>query len=134
MYDNANEIYDLTLKGYCCSQIMIKLGLDAQKRENEELLNAVSALCKGLHSGLICGTLTGAACLLSLFDKKEAASNMIPRLVEWFDTTYTPLYGGISCNDIISGDPLKRIERCPEVMKRTYEVCRELLEENGYDV
>jgi hypothetical protein len=30
---------------------------------------------------------------------------MIPRLVEWFDMTFTPLYGGSSCSDI-SGDDL----------------------------
>jgi len=134
MYENKNQIYDLAVKGYCCSQIMVKLGLDAMNRENEDLLAAMSGLCKGLFSELTCGTLTGAACLLSLYDKNEAAANMIPRLVEWFEISFSQLYGGINCKDIIGDDPMKRFERCPEIMQNTFEMCRDLLVENGCDI
>ena len=84
MSDTAKEIYRLAAQGYCCSQIMVQMGLDARQDENPELLDAVAGLCGGLRVGLCCGTLTGAACLLSLYDKKNAATIMIPRLVEWF--------------------------------------------------
>jgi len=134
MAEGKNETYELALKGYCCSQIMVKLGLDAMGWENGDLLNAVAGLCKGLYAGLACGTLTGAACLLSLYDKKEAAAHMIPRLVEWFDMTYTPIYGGTSCRDIVGDDPMNRFERCPAIMQSTFETCREILEENGYTI
>jgi hypothetical protein len=134
MSDAAKEIFRLSSEGYCCSQIMVKMGLDAKQEENPELLDAVSGLCKGLYSGLCCGTLTGAACLLALYDKKNAASDMIPKLVDWFETTYTSLYGGMDCEDIIGDDPMTRFERCPKIMVETIEKCRELLAEFGYEI
>jgi hypothetical protein len=122
------------MSGYCCSQIMVKMGLDAKEKENPDLLAAVAGLCRGVHAGLICGTLTGGACLLSLYDKKEAAAFMIPQLVAWFEETYGSLYGGTSCQAIIGGDPAKKFERCPGLMVETFEKCRELLEEAGHDI
>ena len=71
MSNTSREIIRLSSQGYCCSQIMVQMGLDAKQEENPELLDAVSGLCGGLHSGLFCGILTGAACLLSLFDRKK---------------------------------------------------------------
>jgi hypothetical protein len=133
MNDSAGQIRDLSMSGYCCSQIMVKMGLDFMGKENPDLLNAVAGLCRGVHAGLICGTLTGGACLLSLYDKNEAAASMIPQLVAWFEETYGSLYGGTSCLAIIEGDPVKKYERCPGLMVETFEKCRELLEEAGYE-
>jgi len=134
MSNAAKEIFRLAAQGYCCSQIMVKMGLEARQGENQELLDAVAGLCGGLHSGLCCGILTGAACLLSLYDKQNAAIYMIPRLVEWFETTYTSSYGGISCKDIIDNNPINKFDRCPKVMEETMEKCRELLTEFGYEI
>ncbi len=134
MSDTAKQIFRLTSEGYCCSQIMVQIGLEAKQEENPELLDAVAGLCGGLHSGLCCGILTGAACLLSLYDRNHAASSMIPSLVEWFKFTYTPSYGGISCNDILQENPMNRIERCPRIMEETFEKCRALLAEFGYEI
>ena len=113
---------------------MIQLGLDSQEEENPELVKAVAGLCGGLYSGLCCGTLTGAACLLSMYDKERAKLYMIPNLVEWFKATYTTLYGGIDCNCIIGDNHDLRYERCPRIMEETFEKCRELLAEIGYEV
>jgi len=134
MNNTAKEIRRLSAEGYCCSQIMVKMGLDAKEEENPELLDAVAGLCGGLYSGLCCGILTGAACLLSLYDKKNAALNMIPKLVGWFQATYTPSYGGISCKEIIQDNPANRFERCPKMMEETLEKCRELLAEFGHEI
>ena len=49
-------------------------------------------------SGLVCDTLTGTTCLLAMIDKKNASENMVPRLVKWFETTYTT-----SCGSVRSG-------------------------------
>jgi hypothetical protein len=130
----AKEIRMLSAEGYCCSQIMVKMGLDARGDENPELLDAVAGLCGGLYSGLCCGVLTGAACLLSLYDRSNAKLIMIPKLVQWFDHTYTPCYGGINCNVIIDNDPINRLERCPKMMEETFEKCRELLAECGHEI
>jgi hypothetical protein len=134
MSDTAREIRRLASQGYCCSQIMVQMGLDAKQEENPELVDAVAGLCNGLHSGLVCGILTGAACLLSLYDKKNAASDMIPRLVDWFETAYTQSCGGISCEEIIKDHPMNKLERCPKMMEETIEKCRELLADFGYEI
>ncbi|MBN1568983.1 MAG: C_GCAxxG_C_C family protein [Acidobacteria bacterium] len=134
MNDTAREIYRLSQEGYCCSQIMVQMGLDAQGDENAQLVDAVAGLCGGLYSGLCCGTLTGAACMLSIFDKDKAKQHMIPKLVEWFQATYTQRYGGIRCDCIIDGNPMTRLERCPKIMEKTFEKCRSLLAECGYKI
>jgi hypothetical protein len=134
MSNTAKEIRRLASQGYCCSQIMVQMGLDAKEEENPELLDAVAGLCNGLHSGLVCGILTGAACLLSLYDKKNAASSMIPKLVDWFETVYTQSCGGINCDEIIHDNPINKIERCPKMIEETIEKCRELLAEFGYEI
>ena len=134
MSNAAKEILRLSAQGYCCSQIMVKLGLDAREEENPELLDAVAGLCAGLYSNLVCGILTGAACLLSLYDKQNAASTMIPKLVKWFDATYTPSCGGINCNDIVDETATNKYERCPKIMIETFEKCREILAEFGYEI
>jgi len=132
--DTGREIRRLSAEGYCCSQIMIQIGLDARGDENPELVQAIAGLCGGMHSGLCCGTLTGAACLLSMFDPENARSDMIPRLVEWFKATYGPLYGGADCGCIVGGDPALRMERCPGIMEATIEKCRSLLAEHGHRI
>jgi hypothetical protein len=134
MNNTAKEIRRLSAEGYCCSQIMVQMGLSAKGDENPELLDAVAGLCGGLYSGLCCGILTGAACLLSLYDRNNARSNMIPRLVEWFKSTYAPCYGGIDCDAIMDDNPMNALERCPKMMEETFEKCRELLTEFGYEI
>jgi hypothetical protein len=134
MNNTAKEIRRMSAEGYCCSQIMVKIGLDAKGDENPELLDAVAGLCNGIHFGICCGTLTGAACLLSLFDKNKAASDMIPKLVDWFETTYTQSCGGINCDEILKGNPMNRFEYCPKIMEETVEKCRKLLAECGYEI
>ncbi len=134
MGDSSKDVYRLAMQGLCCSQIMVKAGLEARGEDNPVLLDAMAGLCGGLHAGMCCGVLTGAACLLSMYDKKIAAMNMIPRLIEWFQTTYSEEYGGISCEEIIDNDPRNRSERCPKMMAETLEKCRELLAEHGFTI
>ena len=132
MKDATNQIFRLAAEGYCCSQIMVQIGLEAKQEKNPELLNAVAGLCNGVHRGLCCGILTGAACLLSMYDKQRAASFMIPMLVDWFETTYTQSYNGITCEDILDQNPMNKLNRCPKIMEETAMKCRELLANYGY--
>jgi hypothetical protein len=134
MSNTAKDVRRLSAEGYCCSQIMVQLGLEAKQDENPELLDAVAGLCGGLYAGLCCGILTGAACLLSMMDKENARTQMIPQLVAWFNTTYEPLYGGVECSEILADDPANRYERCPRMMEETIEKCRELLAEFGHEI
>lgn len=132
MTDTVKEIMRLASEGLCCSQIMVQMGLEAKGDENPELLDAVAGLCGGLHYGMCCGILTGAACLLSLYDKKSAAEGMIPKIVDWFKATYTESCGGIDCEEILAGDPKNRLIRCPKMMEETISRCREILADHGY--
>lgn len=113
---------------------MVQLGLDAINDDNQQLIDAVRGLCKGLYTGMTCGTLTGAACLLSMLDPKAAEEHMIARLAEWFEMTFSASYGGSGCKTILGDDPMNRFTRCPAIMAETYEKCRELLAEAGHTI
>jgi hypothetical protein len=134
MQNTARDIARLNAQGYCCSQIMFAMALEATGDENPELMNAMRGLCMGLHAGRVCGTLSAGACLLAMFDPKTAETDLIPRLVEWFDTTFTEAYCGIDCKVILGDDPMNKFERCPKIMEQTYEKCRELLSETGVQI
>jgi hypothetical protein len=134
MNDISKDIMQLGSQGYCCSQIMVELALEATEDENPQLVDAVRGLCKGLYTGMLCGTLTGAACLLSMLDVKAAEEHLIPRLTEWFEMTFTECYGGTSCKIIMNDNPMNKFERCPKIMAQTYEKCRELLSEAGHQI
>jgi hypothetical protein len=131
--DAGVRLNELSLKGYCCSQMILQMGLDAQKKENPALIQAVAGLCRGLNGGLLCGTLTAGACLLALCDPQNAAQFLINDLVAWFTEEYGALYGGIDCKDILAGEPDNRYSRCPEIVAATYAKVVELLEEYGYE-
>ena len=134
MSDLSKDIAYLAAQGYCCSQIMVALGLNALGDQNPQLIDAVRGLCRGLYSGAVCGTLTGAACLLSMLDPRAAEAHMIPRLAEWFAMTFGEEYGGTDCAVILGDDPMNKFLRCPGIMERTAEKCRELLSEAGIEL
>ena len=125
MEDYENKILEYRLKGYCCSQILLQLGLDELEKDDPDLINAVKGLCGGLHAGLVCGALSGGACLLSLLSPQSAHKNMIPELVKWFFESF----GSCNCAELLSENPANKIERCPVFVTKTYEKAKELLEE-----
>jgi hypothetical protein len=131
--EDAVRLYELKQKGYCCSQIILQMGLEAQKKDNPDLIKAVSGLCNGLQSGLLCGILTGAVCLLSLGKPLDEDMSAINELVAWFRDEYGAVYGGIDCKEILAGNPINRVVRCPEILAATYKKVKELLEAYGYE-
>jgi C_GCAxxG_C_C family probable redox protein len=135
MFD-SQRLKNLTAKGLCCSQAVLQMGLeDCGLDENPELIQAVAGLCGGLHSGLVCGILSGAACLLSLcIPEKENAEKLIKDLVQWFKDTYEEENGGINCENIVAGDEMNKLLKCPKILAATYEKALELLEESGYEL
>jgi len=128
------RIHELSLKGYCCSQIMVQLGLDYVGKENPDMIEAVAGLCKGIHSGKICGVLTGAAMMLTIIDSRNAIEYMIPELSEWFTETYTEAFGGCDCSSIIGNSPILKGARCPQIMEETFEKVKEILNEYGKEI
>ena len=131
MSNTSKAIARLSSQGYCCSQIMVLLALEAMEDENPQLVDAMRGLCGGLHSGMTCGVLTGAACMLSMVNPEAAKDQLIVTLVDWFQVSYTDCYGGTNCAQIVGGNPGNRMERCPRLMEQTFEKCRELLSGSG---
>ena len=134
MSKDIERLHLLLLKGYCCAQVMVILGLEALDQENPQLIEASSALCLGVRGGLTCGALTGAALMLSLFDKNLANKEMIPQLVTWFNEVYGECYGSANCNDILENNMNNKPERCPKVIENTYLKAKEILFEHGFDL
>ncbi|MDR3557546.1 MAG: C-GCAxxG-C-C family protein [Syntrophobacteraceae bacterium] len=143
MTDEMIRMIQLAQQGFHCSQILIVMGLDAQGKENPDLVRAMSGLAGGLgFSGEVCGVLTGGACLLGLYAGKGTADQeederlnlMINELVEWFSAQYGQLYGGIRCDNILEGDPAARTTRCPGMVLGTYDQVKALLLKHGFDL
>jgi len=141
--DTFDRMQELKRQGYFCSQILMILGMDLQGKENLDLVRAMNGLAGGLgFSGETCGALTGGACLLSLYagkgkpaDEENLRLNtMIMELVRWFQETYGKEYGGIRCEQILSGSSNSRATRCPTMVAGTFQKVKELLVENGFDL
>lgn len=141
MNDDAFKVVDFAMKGYQCSQILIALALDAQGKENQDLLRAMSGLLGGMGSGKTCGALTGGCCLLGLYAgwgtpdaiPDERLSAMLNEFVEWFEAEYTQRYGGIQCADIVHDDMRNKMARCPGIVTESFTRLKQILAENNYD-
>jgi C_GCAxxG_C_C family probable redox protein len=101
----------------------------------------MSGLLSGLGCGKLCGALTGGCCVLGVYAGKDSVErNADPRLqtmlsnfVEWFETEYTPRYGGIDCADIVQDDARLRMTRCPSIVSESLEKLKEILAEHDYE-
>jgi hypothetical protein len=130
MRDDIAVLRDRLRQGQCCAVALVATALDRTGTRNESLLQAVSGLCSGVHAGLMCGALTGAACMLNVLDP-NANVRMVPELAEWFLATIGGEYGGIACDDILSDAAPDDRSRCPAVVEATYGQAMALLERYG---
>ncbi|MGD0232284.1 MAG: DVU_1555 family C-GCAxxG-C-C protein [Syntrophorhabdales bacterium] len=131
----------LRQKGYCCSQIMLIGALEAQRRTNAELIRAVGGLCDGVGmSGEACGSLSGGACLISLYagkgSEEEEADERLPVMMNefatWFREVIGEAYGGIRCDDILTRCPDKSV--CGSIVAAAYAKAIEILDAHGIDL
>ena len=136
------RMMELSYHGYYCSQILLILGLEAQGKSNPDLIRAMGGLANGCgFAGGPCGTLTGAACLLSLYAGKglddehedESLKYMLQDLGAWFTKEYGNRYGDVTCETIV-GDRTEIRQRCGAIVAETYAKVIELLIAGGYDV
>jgi C_GCAxxG_C_C family probable redox protein len=136
------RMMELDYKGYYCSQIILILALEAQGKSNPDLVRAMGGLAhgSGFDNG-ICGTLTGAACLLGLYAGKgsdeehedEQLKFMLKDLGDWFAQTFGKRYGDVTC-EVIVGDRTEMRQRCAAIVEETYAKLMELLSASGYYV
>jgi len=137
--DMFDRMLELARQGFFCAQIMMVLALEAEGKEDADLVRALGGLSEGLgFTGDVCGALSGGCCLISYFAGKGEPDEMehpeframTAELIEWFKG-YTEEYGGHACNCILAGDPKNRMQRCPGLIQAVFEKCMELLGERG---
>ncbi len=139
MSDISDRIFEYSQKGYSCSQVMMLVILESEGKENPDMIRALGGLGHGVGgSGEVCGAFTGAMCCLNYYAGKgadsETANENLPKMSEelydWF-VDYTAEYGGINCRQIVDGDPRNHVQRCPMIVRDTFEKCISILTENG---
>jgi C_GCAxxG_C_C family probable redox protein len=139
---DLEQMMELKSQGFVCSQIILKMGLDLQGKENPDLIRAMQGLAGGLgYSGDICGALTAGVCLLGLYAGKgtpEQEDNpklifMIEDLLKWFKGEYAQ-DGSTRCESIVGDEAGKMTTLCPQIIASTFQKAKELLVENGFDL
>ena len=111
MHPLMMDLLPLVRQGYCCSQLLVQLLVQAQGREVPDLVRALHGLCHGIgQSGGPCGLLTGGACVLALLAGKGAEGEephpmLAPLLNDYASWFYerTAAYGGHSCEQVALG-------------------------------
>ena len=136
--DLFDKIMELSRYGYFCGQILAILMLESIGEENPSLVKAMGGLNGGVgYSQGCCGCMTGGTCLLSYFTGKGEDTGYedpqhkpaLGEFTAWFEEEMTGEYGGIDCRDITKGNPAKRVEYCPQIIRATFEKCMEILQE-----
>jgi hypothetical protein len=115
--------------GYCCSETVMKLGLEDLKIEDEKLIDAMGAFCGGMGAGQVCGALAASVSLLCVAAGRAVGKKEIrPEFVKWFGEKF----GALDCTTLIDGDAENKKTRCPLFIEQTYEKAAEILKERGY--
>lgn len=141
MSDTLMDVMPLASRGYCSSQILVMLALEAQGLEDPVAVRAVSGLGNGLgHCGSCCGILTGGCCALGLYLGKgsdaelphDRADLLYAEFVEWFRGRVVPTYGDVTCDAILKGGK-PDMNLCGGLVAEAWEAILNLLAENGID-
>jgi hypothetical protein len=115
--DPAERARYALMSGLCCSQAIAKLCLEDLGKENDELIASMKAFCQGMGEGKVCGTLAAAAAMLHVGAPPTGDPVRMQRdLMDWFYGRF----GGFDCEELVHGDPFRKIEFCPECVIETY--------------
>ena len=145
MNDTAFRIYKLASAGFCCTQIMLKLALEDEEKENADLIRAVNGLCAGIgYTKKTCGVLTGGLAIIGLYAGKgelrelykENYNAMMKEYMDWFEEEFE----SSECGDIV-GTSVIRDEsgnvnypvKCGDIIVKCYEKIQEILFRYEYD-
>lgn len=118
------DIFMLKMNGYCCSQIVMELGLNRLGIENEQLVEAMAGLCDGVKCGSICGVASAAVCLMYVADGRAAEKGLVQEYLDWFEECF----GDLRCSRLVGDDPMAKLEKCPMFIEATMSRIEELLE------
>jgi C_GCAxxG_C_C family probable redox protein len=143
--DTAFRMFKLKNTGYCCTQIIIKMALDEEEKENEDLLRVANGLCMGVGSTQkTCGVLTGGIAILGLYagkgnDReypKMEYSDMVDEYTEWFlgefeSTECSDIIGVCSVTDYATNMEYRL--KCGDILVKGYEKVQEILQEHDFE-
>jgi C_GCAxxG_C_C family probable redox protein len=140
---DEERMRELGQQGFYCSQILMIMGLELQGKTNPDLVASMQGLAGGLgFSGELCGALSGGASLLGLYAGKRNPQDeenpllrfMIEDLVKWFKQQYGEEFGGIRCEEILAGNAMHQMTRCPLIVAGVFKKVKEMLIENGVEL
>lgn len=132
------EMMRLSQDGFYCSQIIIQLGLKARGENDPALVRAMRGLALGGGSqDGVCGALSGAACLLSLYGGKGTTGEhedpelhlMLSELSQWFVERYCQGAGPNCSTFCEDGQPVK--SKCAGMVLETYRKTSAILAAHG---
>lgn len=145
MDNTAFDMFKLVNAGYCCTQIIMKMALNAEGKENEDLLRALNGLCMGIGSTQkVCGVLTGGVALLGLYAgkgndteyPKPEYTEMVDEYTEWFESDFK----STECSDIIGVCTITDYNtnqdyrlKCGDLLVKSYQKLQEILRDHGFE-
>jgi C_GCAxxG_C_C family probable redox protein len=134
----VTRMIGLAEKRYNCSQILMALFLEQEKKENPDLLRAMAGLGDGCgFFNETCGIMTGGASVLAFYrgkgsDNEIESDHLLPMLEDlgdWFRGKTKKKFNGTRCRDIagdLVGTPeVKQI--CGGLIFETYNKINEIL-------
>ena len=119
------RVVELSLEGYCCSQVMALLLLELLGEEDDGFVRAMGGLINGGGYSYITGK--GGENESELRGHVSALCHF----THWFAEEMKERYGGTDCGEILGGDQRRKMERCPEIMALSFEKCIEILSGKG---
>ena len=149
MHPVLMDVLPFVRQGYCCSQLLMLLMLQARGEENPALVRSLQGLCHGIgHSEGDCGLLPGGACVLALLCGKgadeEVPHQMLNPLLNEYATWFyerTAQYGGYTCPQVAAGLGARKGEdgvpdpvACGELLADCWVKIGELVESYGLDI
>lgn len=127
-----NNIAEIATKhrsaGLSCSQtLMATIGLEAQGKENQALIDAMCGLSGGMFAQYTCGALTGAACGMAMYGApKPELGSWCVELSQWFEERY----GSPTCLGLI-GPEKNNPALCQTIVQETAVKAAEILKRAG---
>jgi len=142
MNDDSFRVAELLLDDFKCSHILMRLALEAQGRDDSDLVRAMSGLVLGMGQGFNCGALSAGCCVIGYYAGRGADGErehpelgaMLDDFAGWFTAAATGQYGGIDCSTIMKFDEALKRERCPALIVATWEKIKETLADHGVDI
>lgn len=142
MTEESFRVAELLLDDFKCSHILMRLALEAQGRDDPDLVRAMSGLTLGLGQGFNCGALSAGCCVIGTYAGRGGDGErehpelgaMLDDFAGWFNAAATGQYGGINCSDIMKFDEALKRERCPALIIASWGKIKETLADHGVDI